>query len=282
MELVVENQLSSQISLSLFIDSEFEEATGSPGELSVNINSRVNSYSLPSAAILPTPRNAKHQPDGGIRLLPTYPPNFHSETSDFIPWHADAPVEQDVSGNAAWTNVHVMPMYEEQNSTVVKNMILLVIQLPPRGAPSMVQRVPAPTHPAVQIGIPLHVTHSPKLLLNSVNERMDIRLFPKVMPNVAWYCKRCNKSYDQVALETLGEYLSATAYEGETVRDRVRSKAFINGFEAALFCFKNALRWSRSANLNEQTSSRIQLNLKTNFIFGSNVNVKDFLHSRIH
>ena len=54
------------------------------------------------------------------------------------------------------------------------------------------------------------------------------------MPNVVGYCERCNKSYDQVALETLGEYLAATAYEDETVRDRgVRSRAFIDGFEAA-------------------------------------------------
>ena len=49
------------------------------------------------------------------------------------------------------------------------------------------------------------------------------------------------KTYDQVALETLGEYLTATTYDGETVRDRgVRSRAFIDGFEAALFIFKRA------------------------------------------
>ena len=71
----------------------------------------------------------------------------------------------------------------------------------------MIQRITAPTHPAVQIGFPFHVTHSPNLLLIPVNER----LFPTVMPNVAGYCERCNKSYDQVALETLGEYLAPTA-----------------------------------------------------------------------
>ena len=245
MELVVENQLPSPISLSSFIDSEFEEATSSPDEPTVNTNPRINSYGRPSAAILPTPRNAEHQPDGGSGHLPTYPPNFHAETSSFQPWHANVPAEQDIprssTDNADWTNIHVMPMYEQQNNAVVNNMTPLVIQLPPRGAPSMIQRVTVPAHPAVQIGFPFHVTHSPNLLLIPVNERMNIRLFPTVMPNVAGYCERCNKSYDQVALETLGEYLAATAYEGETVRVRgVRSRAFIDGFEAALFCFKSA------------------------------------------
>ena len=245
MELVVENQLPSPIFLFSFIDSEFEEATSSPDEPSVNSNSRVNSYGRPTAAILPTPRNAEHQPDGGSGHLPTYPPNFHAETSSFQPWHTIVPVEQDnprsSTENADWTNIHVMPMYEELNNTVVNNMTPLVIQLPPRGAPSMIQRITAPAHPAVQIGFPFHVTHSPNLLLIPVNERMNIRLFPTVMPNVAGYCDRCNKSYDQVALETLGDYLAATAYEGETVRDRgVRSRAFKDGFEAALFCFKSA------------------------------------------
>ena len=59
------------------------------------------------------------------------------------------------------------------------------------------------------------------------------------MPNVAGHCDQCGKTYDQVALETLGNYLAATAYGRETVRDRgVRSRAFIDGFEAALFIFK--------------------------------------------
>ena len=51
----------------------------------------------------------------------------------------------------------------------------------------------------------------------------------------AAHCDWCGKSFDQVALETLGDYLMATAYDRETVRDRgVRSRAFIDGFEAAL------------------------------------------------
>ena len=42
-----------------------------------------------------------------------------------------------------------------------------------------------------------------------------------------------------ISLETLGENLMATEYDGETVRDRgTRSRAFIDGFEVALFLFK--------------------------------------------
>ena len=61
------------------------------------------------------------------------------------------------------------------------------------------------------------------------------------MPNVAGFCNWCGKCYDQISLEILGEYLIATAYDAETVRDRgVRSCAFIDGFVAALFSFKRA------------------------------------------
>ena len=64
---------------------------------------------------------------------------------------------------------------------------------------------------------------------------------PTVMSNITGLCDWCGKCYDLIALETLGECLVATAYDGETVRDRnVRSRAFINGFEAALFSFKGA------------------------------------------
>ena len=79
------------------------------------------------------------------------------------------------------------------------------------------------------------------MLLIPTSERQMHRLFPTVMPNVAGFCDWCGKCYDQIALEILGEYLIATAYDTETVRDRgVRSRAFIDGFGAALFSFKSA------------------------------------------
>ena len=117
----------------------------------------------------------------------------------------------------------------------------------PRSSPSIPKRE-APienrqitVHPMVQLGIPFCVTHSTNLILIPARERQGMRLLPTVMSNVAGYCDICGKCYDQFAMETLGEYLMATEYEGETVKERaIRSRAFIHGFEAALFLFKNA------------------------------------------
>ena len=80
-------------------------------------------------------------------------------------------------------------------------------------------------------------------------------LFPTVMPNVAGFFDWCGKCYDQIALEILGDYLIATTYDAETVRDcGVRSRALIDGFEAAVFSFKSAtpeLCWCSWATLKE-------------------------------
>ena len=47
--------------------------------------------------------------------------------------------------------------------------------------------------------------------------------------------------HDEVALDALAAYTATTEYPGETVRDRnIRSRAYLDGFEAALICFKNA------------------------------------------
>ena len=58
MELIEESRIVSPVSLTSFVDSEFEEANESPEELrgdgpDIMI---VNSYGRPTAAILPTPR----------------------------------------------------------------------------------------------------------------------------------------------------------------------------------------------------------------------------------
>ena len=124
----------------------------------------------------------------------------------------------------------------------MSNVTPLVVQLPPRGAPNILPRVPIPIHPMVQVGFLFPVApHSTNVLFMPINERDNCRLFPTVMPNVAGICEYCSKTYDQIALETLGDYLAATTDDGETVRERgVRSRAFIDGFEAALFIFKRA------------------------------------------
>ena len=91
----------------------------------------------------------------------------------------------------------------------------------------------------VPANFPIQVGHSTNLLSLPRHERQIYRLFPPVIPHVAGFCNWCGKSYDLIALETLGKYHVATSYDAETVRDRgVRSRAFIDGFETALFSLK--------------------------------------------
>ena len=62
-----------------------------------------------------------------------------------------------------------------------------------------------------------------------------MQLNPPVMPHGQGNCHWCGKTYD------LAAYTIANEYQGETVRDRnIRSRAYLDGFEAALICFKNA------------------------------------------
>ena len=67
------------------------------------------------------------------------------------------------------------------------------------------------------------------------------QLNPPVMPHVQGNCHWCGRSYDEVALDALASSTAATGYPGETARDcSIRSRAYLNGFEAALICFKDA------------------------------------------
>ena len=66
------------------------------------------------------------------------------------------------------------------------------------------------------------------------------QLNPPVMPHVQRNCLWCGRTYDEVALDALAAYPAATEYPRETVRDRnIRSRPYLDGFEAALICFKN-------------------------------------------
>ena len=117
----------------------------------------------------------------------------------------------------------------------------LMIQIPPIEATMNIPQQAPVTNNQQILNFFFNVEHSSNLLLIPTSERQIHRLFPTVMPHVAGFCDWCGKCYDQIALEILGEYLIATAYGAETVRDRgVRSRAFIDGSEAALFSFKSA------------------------------------------
>ena len=235
MELVGDTQGTQLFSPSSFMDSEFEETDSSPPELLEGTTVSTNSYGRPIAAILPTHRATQIHAREISQPIPIYPPNFCPGNTNF----------QIVQNNEmAFDNTMDQPMPSLNTIHTVmplNNMTPVVIQLPMRGAPDRHPQIVTSSQPLAQIEFPFNVAHSTNHLLLPTEERQRHRLIPTVMPNVAGYCDWCGKSFDQVALEFLGEYLAATAYEGETVRDRgVRSRVFIDGFEAALFCFKSA------------------------------------------
>ena len=74
-----------------------------------------------------------------------------------------------------------------------------------------------------------------------ISSQPILQMNPSVMPEVAGFCSGCNKTYNQIAVETLTHNVAWSEYPDETIRDRnVRSQPFIDGFGAALICFKNA------------------------------------------
>ena len=243
---LIEGDLPSTASfLPSFIDSELEPENESSNDLNPDTDTRLNNYGCPTAAILPSPRNAEHQSDTASQPVLTYPPNYHPNSSDFYPWDGNTNNERNLTPNASQdegqASVLILPNYNETQNAPMSNATPLVVQLPPRGAPNIPPRGSIPIHPMVQVGFTFFVALSRNILFMPINERDNCRLFPTVMPNVAGICEYCSKTYEQIALETLGDYLAVTAYDDETVRDRgVRSRAFIDGFEAALFIFKRA------------------------------------------
>ena len=221
MELIEESRVVSPDSLTSFVDSEFEETNEPPEELRWNgtDNMRVNSYGRPTAAILPTPRTNIVQ-TGDVNVVPpTYPQNYNPEASAFCPQHRNAQNDQDSAAgqvyNMETADTHVMPTFGGvSDNLATAKMTPLMIHLPPRGGPDTLQEHNFPIYPGVQWGFPFHVVHSPNVLIIPIDVRRNFRLFPTVMPNVVGHCDQCGKTYDQVALETLGNYLAATAFEG--------------------------------------------------------------------
>ena len=240
-DLMEEDQHIHESPSTSFIDTELEDSPISPWEPQVRVEGSTNSYGRPTAAILPTPRDNPQRSVPVNRPAATYPPNFVANASHF------QMLQPNIFNNHHQT---VYPSnYIQQEMTAptpvdnvaVYNNAPLMIQIPPNsGRMDMHQQAQVVNNQQV-FNFPFHVGHSTNLLLIPTSERQMYRLFPTVMPNVAGFCDWCGKCYDQIALEILGEYLMATAYDTETVRDRgVRSRAFIDGFEAALFSFKSA------------------------------------------
>ena len=231
MEVIDEHNFGRELSSTSFIDTEFEDSPMSPPESERPTRVQMNSYGRPTAPILPTPRTDNQQLTNVNRPIPTYPPNFANNSTNFQIWHPDGPSQQDMHHNQNRMR-NDLPTYDNAP---------LMIQIPPHQGNPITMQQNIGTNPVAFPNFPLQVSHSTNLLLLPSNERQMYRLIPTVMPHVAGFCDWCGKSYDLIALETLGRYLVATAYDAETVRDRgVRSRAFIDGFEAALFSFKGA------------------------------------------
>ena len=215
MDLVEGDLPSTPSSFPSFIDSELEPENESSNDLNADTNTRLNNYGRPTVAILRTPRNAEHQSDTASQPVPTYPPNCQPNSSDFYPWDGNTNNERNVTRNASQgegqASVLILPNYNETKNAPMSNATPSVVQLPPRGAPNIPPRVSIPIHLMVQVGFPFTVAHSTIILFMPINERDNCRLFPTVMPNVAGICEYCSKTYDQIALETLGDYLAATS-----------------------------------------------------------------------
>ena len=237
MDIIEEHHFSRESSLTSFIDTELEDSPMSPWDTAEPMRIPVNSYGRPTAAFLPTPRNANQMTTAINRPAPIYPANFAANNLDTQAQQTHRITNNvninRVNPNSAFTTIpYNLPMY---------NNAPLMIQIPPHEGNLHIPQVNGGFTPVLANHFPFHVGHSTNLLLLPLQERQLYRLLPTVMPNVAGFCDWCGKCYDLIALETLGEYLVATAYDGETVRDRgVRSRAFIDGFEAALFSFKGA------------------------------------------
>ena len=140
MDLIEESRVISPVSLTSFVDCEFEETSESPGEIRGNgpDNMRVNSYGRPTAAILPTPRTNIVQPGDVNVVPPTYPQNYNREASAFCPQHRNAHKDQNSSVgqvyNMETADTHVMPTYGgASDNLATANMTPLIIHLPPRG-----------------------------------------------------------------------------------------------------------------------------------------------------
>ena len=67
------------------------------------------------------------------------------------------------------------------------------------------------------------------------------QLDPSVMPHVDGNCHWGRQTYEEIALDALAAYTIDREYTEETVGDRnIKSRAYLDGFEAALICLKNA------------------------------------------
>ena len=224
LDLIDEHHGNHSMTPSSFVSSEFEESPESPDDQETTQQPPLNSYGRPSAAILPTPRGRGRGRGRPGRPQPNYPPGFSAENSNFTNLGDNVAEVQTAGQNnvnnylqnrppGAFTNSHLA------NPNRPANPVPLMIQIPSVIPNFVAVHNDPPAPPFLQQAYVVQMAHRTNVKLIPAEERNVYRLSPTVMPNIAGFCDWCGKTYDQIALEILGEYLLVTSYEAETVRD---------------------------------------------------------------
>ena len=199
MKLIEENLFPSPASTLSFIDSEFEEVGMPPETPDAEPNVHVKSYGRPIAAILPTPRTSLHQQNGTrpvnkmeqngttkwnkmVRPVPTYPPNFVRESSNFHQNHmVDANAQRATElptyqPDSVFSQTSFTP--EDLPYPITSDITPMVIHLPPRNMGKAPVNFNGQFQQVAQFGFPFNTLHSTNVLLMPVNKRQNFPLFP--------------------------------------------------------------------------------------------------------
>ena len=208
-EIIEEHQFSRGSSSTSFIDTELEDTPMSPWESAEPSTRPINSHGRPAAAILPTPRSNNHETTVVNRPIPTYPPNFAKTYPIYQPQQITDPrhhhVDQPVNGIKPRTLSNNGAFFANPNGLPTYNNAPIMIQIPPHEGSVHVSQLITGPNAGPSPHFPFQAGHSTNLLLLPFQERLQYRLLPPVMPNVAGFCDWCGKCYDLIALETLGE-----------------------------------------------------------------------------
>ena len=165
MELIEESPLSPSTSSLSFIDSEFEEVDMSPRDSSEVPERQLNNYGRPVAAILPTPRIPRQQPDEMIRPIPTYPLNVSQESSNFQQINAtnDQGIKNPPAYEAGGVPSQTAFVSTEPQNPAVGDITPMVIHLPPRSMWDVSANFIGPSQQVTQFGFPLNILHCPNV-----------------------------------------------------------------------------------------------------------------------
>ena len=151
-------------------------------------NVQINSHGRPIAAILPTPNTSVQQQDGTIGPVPTYPPNFARESTDF---HQVQTINTNAQKNSSLPIPEPEGIYpqtafvpEELQYSIMNDITPMVIHLPPRNTGGAPANFCGQFQQVAEFGFPFNILHSTNVLLMPVNEGQNIRLFPTVVPMV--------------------------------------------------------------------------------------------------